>query len=211
MNLAAGSLIDDVVREIWRHKRINPAALRPGIIGHTKSSGFFSSAIRKVLKSWGGHDNLVVIENERIGFGDAVMPRAKVNSVQYYNNEIAAGRMQIRFFEVIGATPEQEKAAARWWMSPKGAYRKRYDWWAFPRLLWKAIFMDIFQRAAGMEWLWYCTEGVGAAYIRGAGLNPYRPKATNFTPLTTEKRAGIYGPVCPITLAEITNKIMMDL
>ena len=178
---------------------LNPETLRPGLLLHVRSKGFWGIAIRKVLGSWGNHDSIAVMRQDGSpAIGDVEPHRAHLTTIEKYNERIIKGEYTVKVLEAIGATVGDERLAAIWWMENiKG---RSYDYWAFPRLLLKAIFGDWIPAAAGFEWAEWCTEGNYHAYLEGAGIDLYGKKSP--TPMTTEKRTGI-------TFANVTNKHIM--
>jgi uncharacterized protein YycO len=186
--------------------RFNLVALQPGDILHRRctctSRRCLSTWIMRMLKSWGSHDAIIVQMNDgTLAIGESVSPRARVVPLSVWENQINDGEALVRVFRPIGATKEQGEKAAAWWkLNVLGTW---YDWKAFPRLLLKCIFGDIFQWAAGDEWAWYCTEGIDPAWRIGGGIDIYQK--VNPTPLTTEKRKMGTKP----TLIEITDNIFL--
>ena len=130
------------------------------------------------------HDAIVVEYSGRLFVGDAVWPFCVLTPVSRYDEWIKNGTVyNLRVLRVRKATTLQHRQAAQWWLDNING--KPYDAYAFPRLLGKAMFGDLFGCAAGMEWAWYCTEGIKGAFD-SVGLDIYMKN--NPTPLTTYKR-----------------------
>jgi len=191
--------------------------IRPGIIVHVRGRSVFPSrAIRRLLgiplrrkglpPCWGNHDALgVLFRDGSCGIGDMEPWRGKVNTLESYRKGMIDGKWEVRLFEVIGATQAQERRAAHWWTEQ--VVGRFYDFAAYPRLIGKCLLGDIFPRAAGWTWANWCTESVADAWRCGACCD-WTGGNRNPTPLTVEKRAGMY-PTLPgrVTLREIGVKV----
>lgn len=130
------------------------------------------------------HDAIVIQHAGRLWVGDAVYPKCKLTPIEDYDRELRDGSIyNLRVLRVRQATTKQHYDAAEWWF--KNVLGTDYDWYAFPRLLGKAMFGDWCKCAAGMEWAWYCSEGIKGAFDN-AGIEIYNKN--NPTPLTTYKR-----------------------
>jgi hypothetical protein len=94
--------------------------------------------------------------------------------------------------------------ASAWWV--KNVLGRPYDWMAFPRLLGKCLIKSLWPRPMGWEWAWFCSESVAGAYAYAVGLEVFGKHQA--TPLTVEKRAGIYGD--KPTLHEVTDLMTVE-
>jgi hypothetical protein len=113
---------------------------------------------------------------------------------------IVQGILLVRIYEVVGASPEQEKRTTDYWANNiRGTV---YDFGAFPLLLTKALLGGWIPSVAGWEWANWCTEGVMMSYLKGAGLDPWDKR--NSTPKTTENR------VEQGRLKDITDQMTVD-
>jgi len=132
------------------------------------------------------HDGIVVPYRGNLYVGDAVYPRCKLTPIEDYDKEIQQGSIyNLRVLRVRVATTKQHELAAEWWL--KNVLGTPYDWYAFPKLLTKALIGDLFECVAGMRWAWYCTEGVRDAFAsEKVGVKFY--EKYHPTPLTTYKR-----------------------
>ena len=188
----------------------NQSLLRPGLIVSVCSRRAAGYLIRKMLKKAFddlgpealkvtpevfNHDAIVIKDHGKWYIGDAQPWRARLVPIEEYEKDVNSDYIYcLRVFSAKGATLEQEEAAAAWWLSNvNGSW---YDFMAYPRLIFKCIFGDIFDAAAGWKWANWCTEGVAEAYSKGAKLDVYHKN--NPTPLTTVKRA-ISGDLVNIT------------
>lgn len=179
---------------------INRAELLPGMIVHVKTTAFFGHTIIKVLNSWGSHDAPVCETTEGYKIGDAEPWTAKLHSIEYYEQRMNEDGWEVQFLLPWDYTPAEGRRASDWWI--RHVYGTFYDFAAFPRLLFKALFADIWTKTAGWEWANWCTEGVANAWKVGAGK--YYWKKMNPTPRTTEKRLaeGIFVDVSDLVLGE---------
>jgi len=202
--------------------RFNLDSLRPGLIVHGRRTAArsFGGWIRVVLSVdliqqglrgvWGNHDALVVTGPDgNLGIGDAIGNRwpfrCKVTSLADYERSCTAGDYSVRLYEVIGATPGQEQAAADWWML--NVFGTFYDFKGIWYLFWSTLLGRASKRARQWEWAHWCTEGVARAYQLGAKINAYLKD--HATPLTTEKRGGEYGgPALKVTLHQVTDQMV---
>ncbi len=171
---------------------------QPGMILNMSTGTMLGSLIRAALgkafieinggvgdkKDCPNHDAIVVEYGGRLFVGDAVWPRCELTPIAKYDQWLKSGEVyNLRVLRVRRATTAQHEAAAQWWLGNVNG--KSYDAYAFPRLLWKATVGDWLPCAAGMEWAWYCSEGVKGAFDN-AGIEVYNKN--NPTPLTTYKR-----------------------
>jgi hypothetical protein len=200
-------------------KLIDPAKLRPGLIMQARVNSWFGRTTIKCLtrwirreigelapEAWGSHTALTVDIAGDVYIGDSAPPFAHATTILEWNERISKGNAEVRFFEVIGSTTEQEQAASKWWIMH--VLGKVYDFMAFPRLWVKSMVKSFWPKAYGWEWAWFCSEGVGRAWAAatGAAIGPLGKEQA--TPLTIEKRAGLYGD--KPTLREITDQVMTD-
>jgi hypothetical protein len=171
---------------------------QPGMILNMSTGTMLGGLIRAALgkafieinggvgdkKDCPNHDAIVVEYGGRLFVGDAVWPRCTLTPVKKYDEWLRTGEVyNLRLLRVRKATTLQHQQAAKWWLDNVNG--KRYDIYAFPRLLWKATVGDLLPCAAGMEWAWYCSEGVKGAFD-SVVLDIYMKN--NPTPLTTYKR-----------------------
>ena len=130
------------------------------------------------------HDAIVVEQGGSLFVGDAVWPRCTLTPVKKYDEWLRTGEVyNLRLLRVRKATTLQHRRAAQWWLDNVNG--KPYDAYVFPRLLWKATVGDWLPCAAGMEWAWYCSEGIKGSFD-SVVLDIYHKN--NPTPLTTYKR-----------------------
>jgi len=153
-----------------------------------------------------------------IAIGEQLPLGSTVTTLEAYERKIAAGKIRVRVYEVIGARCHDELHATKnWWLHCKG---RRYDWFAYPRLLFKAVVMDftesripilraIGETVAGFEWRGWCTQDVAESYqIDPPALDIYQ--TANPTPLTQQQVAG-EAPMKPgkrVTLRDVTAEMM---
>lgn len=201
--------------------------MRAGLIIHVRTlkpklgfGGMIRIMLNRGLKKlglhrvWGNHDAITVQDFEGvIGIGESVPLCARVTTIEKYERDIAAGKIEVKVYEVIDASPMDEALAARWWI--RNVCGTPYDFKAFPYLIIKAMFSGVHDRVAGWEWANFCTEGIGHAFKKGTAgdpseaIDPYNKDMP--TPLTTEKRAGEYPTTTSaITLREITKRVMYN-
>ena len=169
----------------------------PGVILSVSSSGFFPAMIRRALgKAYNRftgqprqqcptHTAIIVQYRGKLWAGDAQPPVCTLTPLESYEEAIKTGRrwnLQL-FVPARLDKVSQLKAAAYWVRNIKGA---PYDIPAFGRLALKAVFGDVCQKAAGLEWARWCTEGVQEAYLKGAGVDVFQNR--NPTPVTVIKR-----------------------
>ena len=161
-------------------------------------------------KVWGNHDAILTQSARGEWFvGDAEPMAAKWTPLHKYAQRVENCECEVRVYEVIGANALLERRAVEWWdMNVCGTM---YDFTAFPRLAFKSIFGEFLQTAAGLEWANWCTEGVANAYeyaFIGDSVSVWQKN--NPTPLTTEKRVGLY-PELPgaVTLNDITEYVAL--
>jgi len=165
---------------------IDQRLLRNGLILHAQGRSMFSRLIRRALGSWGSHDAMLWHEAGKWWVCDAMSPVAKLTPFDSYEARYRAGKLDMRFYFPLGAMSMDGRVAVKWWLTH--VLNSPYDWSAFPRLLFKALFKDIWKKAAGHEWAFYCTEGVRDAWKFG-GFDPWQKNSP--TPRTTEKRAEV--------------------
>lgn len=85
---------------------------------------------------------------------------------------------------------EMGQAMVNWLIIVKGA---KYDYWAYPRLLWKCLFGDTWGHEVGDPWKFICSEGPAEAYKPKNGMSPQLDFLLDDwpTPLHYEMRAGL--------------------
>lgn len=167
--------------------------LRPGLVLNMSTRSLAGKLIRRVLAARDpisrfecpNHDSICVEWDGALWIGESQPPVARLTPVEQYEREMESGFIyRLRVLEVVDASQAEELAAARWWLDH--VRNAPYNYLAFPRLLFKALVGDWWQKAAGLEWSKWCTEGVADAWRKGAGVDPWRK--VNPTPLTTWKR-----------------------
>jgi hypothetical protein len=179
--------------------------IKAGMVVHIRSYGWFGKTIRKVLSCrgkypvWGNHDAIFVQEDGVWWIGESEPPCAKLTPLKEYESLAEAGEIEVKVYDIKGATETQRQNAVQYWLSR--VHGTLYDFLAFPRLFLKAWFIDVFQTDVGWEWAHWCTEGVAYAWDRGAKKPVW--KKNNPTPWTTEKKVGD-------TLVDVTNEVMKE-
>ena len=163
--------------------------LRPGLIINCSTKSTFGWLIRWVLSrndpDCPNHDAIVVKRDGQLWIGESLSPVAKLTSIDTYNTYLQTGHVfNLKVLKVVGATAKQERDASHYF--EENIVNSVYDYMAFPRLVFKALFGDWIQSVAGWEWAFFCTEGVRQSYLNGAKLDPWRN--LNPTPLTTRHR-----------------------
>ena len=148
-----------------------------------------------VVEVWGNHDGITVKVNSKMFVGEATPRGSILTPVEEYERLMDLGKCEVKIYEVIGASPADEKNAAMYWiLNVKG---RPYNWMAYPRLLWKSMFFDlsyskiewlkkIGDKVAGWEWADWCTEGFQNAWMFIKNVL----QTGNPTPLTVEQIAG---------------------
>jgi len=133
--------------------------------------------------------------------GDSHPPRSRLTPISEYVRMVESGEIELRVMIPEGWDENKGFSAGWWWQDH--VVDRVYDYFAFPYLAWRCLveWLRIELAKAGVEWAWYCTEGVRDAY-KFVGLDPYKKK--NPTPFTTEKRVGS-------SLIEITEKVVSVL
>jgi len=146
--------------------------------------GFVSVVIRWVLGCWADHDAPLLMKGGKMYVGDARPGGAVLTPLGEYERMVLSGDIEVRVCRVPGLTTYDRLNANAWWQ--ENVLHSRYDYLAYPRLFLKAIFGDVFKRAAGWEWAWYCTEGCKDMFYNTMGKSPWG--TNNPTPGTTGKR-----------------------
>ena len=183
-------------------KRFNLDYIHPGHTLHVRSNTFVGKTIRKVLsvrakregnpECWGNHDAPVVKVNGVLCSGDHEFPTAKLTLLTEYQRRMNLPPdhpeySEVKVLAVKGAKDIDYRLAANYWLEHKlGRY---YDVRAFPRLVLKNLFIDIFADDPGWEWADWCTQGTSDSWRMGTRFNPWEKLQP--TPYTTEKRVGI--------------------
>lgn len=169
----------------------------PGVIVSVSSKGFFPAMIRKALgrayrqltsnpgKMCPTHTAIIVQYRGKYWVGDAQPPVCTLTPLSEYEDAIASGkRWNLQLFVPTKLDKVSQLKAATYWT--QNIRNSPYDIPAFGRLALKAIFGDVCQKAAGLEWARWCTEGVQEAYLNGAGVDVFQNR--NPTPVTVIKR-----------------------
>jgi hypothetical protein len=168
--------------------RIDPDKLLVGDIFHARSYGFWGRAIRHVLGSWGNHDAPVLEYNGRLVIGDSHPGGSVLTPLEDYQQRLDNGEIELRVYRVQHVTFAERHWASAWWID--NVLGSHYDYLAYGRLILKRIFGDVWKRAAGWRWAWWCTEGTRDMWIKPKQItreiDPW--KKSNPTPLTTEHR-----------------------
>jgi hypothetical protein len=186
----------------------NVGALRAGAIVNVRGTAVRSRLIRKALgRSWSNHDALLIPYRGRWYIGDAEPPAARLTPIEEYADAWASG-LRLRILWPEGATEEQGRHAADWWIA--NVRSAVYDYWgAAGALNTVRIALKALTVLTGIpwpeqwHWAWYCTESVAGAWTHGGGHDVW--SKPNPTPRTTEKRlaAGL--------LRDITDKAIRVL
>ncbi len=187
---------------------IAQARFRNGLILHARTSGFFGKAIRWAQgrqakheglgKVWGNHDALMVWLAGAWWVCDAEPPVAALTKWDEWEQRVRKGKARVRFYWPTGAFEMDGSAAAHWWLDH--VRNSPYDKWAFPRLMWRAVFRPWWKSQAGKDHAWWCTESVRGAW-KFAGWDPWGH--VNATPLDSEQAVGEggledwTGEICP--------------
>lgn len=131
------------------------------------------------------HSAMIVENDGQLWVGEAERPVAVLTSIAQYAEYLRTGHVyNLCIMEVVGATPEQECAASRYWIAH--VLGTKYNRIAMPRLLLKAIFGDLINTPCGVPWEHWCTQSNMEAWRDGAHLDPFQN--LNPTPLTELKR-----------------------
>jgi len=138
-----------------------------------------------LTECWGNHDALLIRWRGQWWVGDAEPPVANMRSIQEYETDIAAGKIEVRWLWPNGAEKADGERAALYWVDQ--IKNRPYDYMAYFRLIAKCIFGDWIKRAAGWKWAFFCTEGVRESWMKSTHLDPWTGNQTP-TPYTTEKR-----------------------
>ena len=180
---------------------VNISALRAGDLAHRRGTGIVAKAILlatgirirgshwwsiQSVVGW-NHDAIVVELDGRLYIGDALAgPGCQLTPIPEWEAGCRSGD-RILFTRPSGATAEQGKAAASWWLN--NVWKKPYDKVAIWRLGLKFICGDRISGKVGLESNFYCTEGCRDSWLFGPTplLNPWHPKL-NATPGTSAKR-----------------------
>jgi len=191
---------------------INQDALLPGDIVHSYSPGFSGRLIRRVIGSRGSHDAIVCQIGDRLVIGESLFSGGALTSIETYEEHMLEGRRFVSVLRIPNTTKKDRLAASNWFRGH--AAGMPYDYWAYPRLLAKAVFGDWIPSQAGKEWAWYCTESCRAAWaIPGMSANFDVWHKNNPTPRTTEKRleAGMLIDVSEqcLTLAGLDERLIL--
>jgi len=185
--------------------KFDKSRLKNGMILHVRTFGWIGRLIRIALGArghhvWGNHDGLLIFRHGQWWVGESVLPVARLTLLADYESREDAGKCELRVYDIVGAKLVNRLKAVDYWLT--NVCGSPYDCLAFPRLLLKAIFGDVFAGEAGWEWAHWCTEGVAFSWDSGANMSVW--KKENPTPLTTEKRVGD-------TLIDITEKVSLPL
>lgn len=150
----------------------------------------FGILIQKTLKSWAGHDALVVrMATGDLGIGDTRPFKARVTDLVYYEKLVASGNAEIRILAPFDYNHYDGMCASTWWLEHENGVW--YDIVSYPRLLLKAILGDDWQWSRDLKWDW-CTEGCMDAWLDGAQKDYWRKAGytgkVQPTPRTTQNR-----------------------
>jgi hypothetical protein len=184
----------------------NTKCLKPGMILHVRSYGLFGKLIRKALnvrkpdpRCWGNHDGVIIESCGNFYSGDSQPPIARLTPLSEYERQMNLGTCECRVYELkepIDSVSVGLKVAENW---ITGVCSTPYDFFAFFRLAFKAFIGDwanskyeffrrLGQKAAGVTWANWCTEGVARCFDKAYGGKIYGNP--NPTPYTTEKLVG---------------------
>lgn len=162
--------------------------LREGLLICRRRPGWFpAKAIMLATASrWGriykdawNHDAIIVRDPEdgRLKIGDALMgPGCVLTPIEEWEKDCVENGTKIIVLEVVGATREQELAAAAWWL--KNVHTHKYDKVAIWQIGLRYVFGEWFTSSVGLASRYYCSEGVRDSYQFGVSppLNPWRKK-----------------------------------
>jgi len=175
---------------------IDQSRLIEGMDVHFRGTSFFpSKSIRYMLNikrrrelrrgitnlpdCWGNHDAPLIRWNGEWCVGDAQPGGAVLTPLDVCERDMVAGKCDMRFYWPAGKSRTDGIRSTNWWMA--NVKDRPYDYMAYPRIIFKCLFGDISDRAAGMEISFYCTEGWNMSW--GNILDN-----RNATPYTVEKR-----------------------
>ena len=184
--------------------------LRPGDILHVRSAGLFARLIRRVCRSEGNHDAIVLPPDAPglpLLLGESLVRtgRSVVTPIgTWAASHIASGEARAAVLRFPAADPFHALGACSWWRDHVEG--KPYDILAFPRLFLKATLVNVPSWSAGLPVAWYCTEGVRDAWRNGAGapFDPWRQAAP--TPRHTEDALrDPWSPLVDVTASCIPN------
>lgn len=183
--------------------------LRPGDILHVRSTGLFARLIRRVCRSLGNHDAIILPPKAPglpllVGESLVRTGRSIATPLSDWAAQLLSGKVRVAVLRFQSTTPFHALAACSWWCDH--VLGKPYDILAFPRLLLKATLVNVPSWSAGLPVAWYCTEGVRDAWLHGAGtaFDPWRQAAP--TPRHTED--ALRDPWSP--LVDVTASCIPD-
>lgn len=165
--------------------------LREGYVLQVRHLRFgFGLLIQRTLRSWAGHDALIVRKkNGDLGIGDTRPFRARITELSYYEKLVEARDVELRVLVPFDYNHYDGLCASAWWIEHENGVW--YDFVSYPRLLIKAFVGDDWTWTRDMKWDW-CTEGCMDAWLDGAQKDYWRKKGyigkIQPTPRTTENR-----------------------
>ena len=212
---------------------IDKSKLHPGMILDVRSYGFFGRGIRfaqniwqkrirrilgkseRITKPWGNHTAVVLDSNS---IGEALVKKGNVvTPVDEYNEMIRDGKIEVRVYEVIGITKEQELEVIKNWNTY--VKNRKYDYEAFPRLIYKAMVSNwedslnpikrkIGNIIAGSDHRFWCTQGIQETFINPIVYLDIFCGERNPTPMHVGIRA---GEIPEINKKPITLRLIKDV
>lgn len=218
--------------------RFRRSQLTPALWLHFRGTGKFSRLIRWAQKKmykrhckrhhidtdkipWGNHDGRLIRYRGSLNWfcGESLAKLGAVRTpIEEIERQMNAGTLECRVYEVVGMTNEQGDEVCQDWIDYIEG--KPYDYWAYPRLITKALLMNweewpwpfsyFGKKAAGSKWDDWCTESANDA----GRIRP--PRITiiysdNPIPLHVEEVAGELpcDPPRKITLHDITYRVIV--
>ena len=161
----------------------------------------------RIFKDAWNHDAIIVRDPKdgELKVGDALSgPGCVLTPISEWEADCVANGTKIMVLQIVGATPEHEKQAARWWL--ENVFGRAYDKVGIRHLAVEAIFGDWIAGKVGMLDQFFCTEGVHDAVVNAIrivkallGIELADPwgDTTNPTPGTTHSswKAGKFEEV----------------
>ena len=166
----------------------------------------FSILICKALGSEFSHDAMVVYDGFRLWIGESKGLHARLTDPREWERDMTAGKIRVRCLRKLASTSADGYRDSAWWIA--NVLPRPYDWYAYPAFAFKAAVKAVLKLCGkhvddlpdwahedGVEWAFYCTEGIAEAGVHGSGIDPYKKR--NPTPRTTEKRVeqGLINPI----------------
>lgn len=195
----------------WSSMKIDTGDLVGGEILGVQSYGWVGTRIRRAQTVWlrricrnAGIPNpdqyhslfnhigtLLRIIEGRWYVGEALSRGNVMTPLAAYNKELARKKCKVWVMRPINASINMMgEAMANWYIYVKNA---KYDYWAYPRLLWKCLVGDWWSKECGDPWKFICSEGPKEAYAPRNGDTPQVDFLQDDwpTPLHYEMRCGL--------------------